>query len=285
MPSNRRRLMLKTVAATLAGSAVLAAAAGYVVWRAGWYDIGATNQHWQAVHSVLEAGMRHSVERRARSIAVARLDAPGQLGIGAAVYRDNCVQCHGAPGVAQHDLGKSMQPVPGPLMDAARRWRPAELYYITRHGIKMSGMPAWEFHLSDNELWAVVAFMQTLPTLSAPAYAQLAAAQGATFGGERSGVEAKRPPDPERGRVALTQYACTACHIVPGVTGPRVYVGRPLDDVGKRRNIAGHLPNTPENMARWIRDPRSVDPHSAMPDLDVTAADAADISAYLLEQR
>jgi cytochrome c1 len=88
--------------------------------------------------------------------------------------------------------------------------------------------------------------------------------------------------DPERGRVALTQYACQSCHIIPGVTGSRVYVGRPLEALGARKYIAGKLPNTQDNLIRWIRDPKAVDPQTAMPVLDVSAADARDMSAYLL---
>jgi mono/diheme cytochrome c family protein len=70
-----------------------------------------------------------------------------------------------------------MQPGPGPLMDAGKRWQARELYWITRHGIKMSGMPAWEYHLSDKDLWAVVAFVKTMPGLTPTAYADLTAAQ------------------------------------------------------------------------------------------------------------
>ena len=132
---------------------------------------------------------------------------------------------------------------------------------------------------------AKAVFMQALPALSAPAYAQLTQAQPGSLSQERSGGQFKGPGNAERGRVALTQYACNACHIIPGVTGPRVYVGRPLDDVGSRKFIAGHLPNTPANLMHWIRDPKQVDPQTAMPDLDVTADDAADISAYLLSER
>lgn len=96
-----------------------------------------------------------------------------------------------------------------------------------------------------------------------------------------------RPPagvqgDPVRGRLALTQYACHSCHLIPGVTGPKTYVGRPLGGLGKRKTIAGGLPNTQDNLVRWIRDPRAVDPYSAMPDMGVTQRDALDISAYLL---
>lgn len=104
-----------------------------------------------------------------------------------------------------------------------------------------------------------------------------------------AGCQSERPPpgvqgDAARGKVALTQYACHACHVIPGVAGSDVYVGRPLDDVARRRFIAGKLPTTQANLARWIRDPQSVDPETAMPSMGVTERDAQDISAYLLSR-
>jgi cytochrome c1 len=87
-----------------------------------------------------------------------------------------------------------------------------------------------------------------------------------------------------RGKVALTQYACQACHMIPGVTGSEVYVGRPLKGLAGRKFIAGSLPNNQANLVRWIRDPKSIDPLTAMPVMGVSEADAIDISAYLLTQ-
>lgn len=87
--------------------------------------------------------------------------------------------------------------------------------------------------------------------------------------------------DAERGRIALTQYACHACHIIPGITGSRVYVGPPLAGLAKRPDIVGQLPNTPDNLLRWIRDPHSIDPHTAMPDLGVSEQHARDMVAFL----
>lgn len=87
--------------------------------------------------------------------------------------------------------------------------------------------------------------------------------------------------DAERGRIALTQYACHACHIIPGITGSRVYVGPPLTGLAKRPNLVGQLPNTSENLMLWIRDPHRVDPRSAMPDLGVSEQHARDMVAYL----
>ena len=173
MTSNKR-LVLLTIAATLAGSAALAVLTGTLMLFSGWYDIGATKQHWQPVHTVLERGMHYSVRHHARDISPPDLSAPQIVRRGASIYAERCVQCHGAPGVAQHDIGKSMQPIPGPLVNAARRWKPGELYWITRHGIKMSGMPAWEFRLADEDNGAVVAFMGQLPALSPRDYADMA---------------------------------------------------------------------------------------------------------------
>jgi cytochrome c2 len=88
--------------------------------------------------------------------------------------------------------------------------------------------------------------------------------------------------DPLRGRLALTQYACHACHQIPGITGSAVHVGPPLDGLAKRRVIARNLPNTPANLGRWIREPQKIDPHTAMPTLGVSEEDAKDMVAYLL---
>jgi cytochrome c1 len=98
-----------------------------------------------------------------------------------------------------------------------------------------------------------------------------------------------RPPggvvgDPERGKLALTQYACHACHMIPGVTGSEVYVGRPLEGLARRGVIAGMLSANQPNLVRWIRDPQAIDPRSAMPNLGVSERDAQDISAYLLSK-
>jgi cytochrome c2 len=88
--------------------------------------------------------------------------------------------------------------------------------------------------------------------------------------------------DPARGRIALAQHACRACHMIPGVTGPETYVGRPLADLAERRFIAGSLPNTQADLVRWIRNPQAIDPQTAMPNLGVSERDALDMSAWLL---
>lgn len=91
--------------------------------------------------------------------------------------------------------------------------------------------------------------------------------------------------DIERGRVAMRQYACQTCHLIPGVTGADALVGPPLNGIASRLYLAGVLPNTPDRMIEWLRNPQEIDPLSAMPDVGVTDRDARDMAAYLYTLR
>ncbi|BEV15770.1 c-type cytochrome [Herbaspirillum sp. DW155] len=256
--------------ALLAGLAlILLGAAAVLVWS-GAYNVSAVTQHWSPVFKLMEYAMRQSVHRHAQQIVTPALDAPDMATAGARHYERFCVQCHGAPGRAPDTAALSMQPVPGPLSAAARKWQLRELYWIVSNGIKMTGMPAWQAHLSEQERWEVVAYLRTMPgqlpaVQTVPTDAQPIPAQG----------------DIERGRTALTQYACQSCHRIPGVVGAPIDVGPALDSMGSLAYISGTLVNTPENLARWIRHPKRYKPNGAMPELGVRPADAADMSAYL----
>lgn len=87
--------------------------------------------------------------------------------------------------------------------------------------------------------------------------------------------------DPDKGKLAIDQRGCGACHTIPGVRGANALVGPPLTQIASRTYIAGVLENTPENMIRWIQNPPEVDPLTAMPNLHVPASEARDIASYL----
>lgn len=87
--------------------------------------------------------------------------------------------------------------------------------------------------------------------------------------------------EPQRGVATLRKYGCDGCHTIPGVGTASLEVGPSLAGFGSRTQLAGQLPNTPANLLRWIRFPRSIDPHTRMPDVGVTEPDARDIAAYL----
>ena len=90
---------------------------------------------------------------------------------------------------------------------------------------------------------------------------------------------------PDRGRAIIPGYGCPACHTIPGVPGATGKVGPPLAGIVERAYVGGVLPNTPQNLIRWIQNPPAVDPLTAMPNVGVTQADARDIAAYLYTLR
>jgi cytochrome c2 len=132
----------------------------------------------------------------------------------------------------------------------------------------------------------VIGFVARLPELSPEQYqAYLASAAGEPCAGPLDSPSALRVAgdraERERGARALRQHACTSCHVIPGLTGSDSQVGPPLRGLASRSLIAGRLPNTQENLVRWIRAPQAVKPGTAMPDLGVTEAQAREMATYL----
>lgn len=101
----------------------------------------------------------------------------------------------------------------------------------------------------------------------------------------------ERPPlavpggQAERAPAHIRAYGCGSCHTIPGVAGARGLVGPPLTAMADRAYIAGIVPNTPQQMVDWIRNPKAVDDRTAMPTLGVSEAEARDIAAYLFTLR
>jgi cytochrome c len=91
--------------------------------------------------------------------------------------------------------------------------------------------------------------------------------------------------DPERAPQLIRKYGCHVCHTIPGVQGARGMVGPPLGTIANRSYLAGNVPNTPENLMKWITDPQAIEPGTAMPDVGVTEQEARDIAAYLYTLR
>ena len=87
--------------------------------------------------------------------------------------------------------------------------------------------------------------------------------------------------NPSLGPDKIRKYGCYTCHVISGVDGAKGLVGPPLAGISGRTYIAGELPNTPENITRWIQHPHAIEPHTAMPEMGVTDEDSRDIAAYL----
>lgn len=91
--------------------------------------------------------------------------------------------------------------------------------------------------------------------------------------------------DPEQGRLLLRQFGCGACHRIPGVADAQGNVGPPLEGVAKRVYLGGMVPNSPQGMVQWIRNPKAFDARTAMPNLGVSEEHARDMVAYLYTLR
>jgi cytochrome c len=91
--------------------------------------------------------------------------------------------------------------------------------------------------------------------------------------------------DPKRGAQIIREVGCGSCHIIPGIRPARGLVGPPLMLFAHRTYIAGQIPNTPENLIAWVRDPPAIEPGTAMPNLGLDEQQARDIAAYLYTLR
>ena len=140
---------------------------------AGLYDVAATSPHWRATNWLLETARTRSIKSQAAGIAAPpALDDPANVVLGVEHYAAHCAVCHGAPGVPKGDIARGLYPQPPDLAKTEPRYTPAELFWIIKHGIKMTGMPAWSDH-SDEEIWATVGFLEKLPGMSEQDYARL----------------------------------------------------------------------------------------------------------------
>jgi mono/diheme cytochrome c family protein len=164
---------------TLAGSSIFI--------FSGLYPIGADTPHTRLVFWALETLRQHSVASAARDIVVPELSDPKLLLSGGADYNEMCADCHLKPGKSKSDLSVGLYPTPPNLTiahedNADGHSSHEQTFWIIKHGIKASGMPAWGLTHDDQRIWAMVAFLQRLPDLTALQYQILTARTSAANG-------------------------------------------------------------------------------------------------------
>ncbi len=146
---------------------------GFLFAWSGLYNVAASKGHWSGVEAILEFGMHSSVRTHAMGIEVPDLGIASQIERGAAHYRIGCAACHGAPGQAPSPIAQAMLPPPPDLGPRVAAWEPNELFWIVMNGLKYTGMPAWPAQGRDDEVWALVDFLQQLPTMDSAEYEAL----------------------------------------------------------------------------------------------------------------
>ena len=149
------------------------------VWS-GIYNVGADDPHTRPVFALMEAFRDRSIEARAKDVTPPNLEDPQLVLKGAGQYAAMCTGCHRAPGMEESEIGPGLYPQPPDL--SKTRVDPKVAFWVIKHGIKMTAMPAWGTSHDDPTIWSMVAFLQKLPTLTPAQYHDLVA---------------KAPPDEE----------------------------------------------------------------------------------------
>jgi mono/diheme cytochrome c family protein len=163
------RKHMPSVTFTLLAVALIAGAGAITVYL-GLYNIAADAPHNRLTYSVIETFREKSIAARSGSIAVpADLAAPARIASGAGLYTEMCSGCHLAPGMEETEMSQGLYPQ-APVLFRGTDRSAAEQFWIIKHGIKMTAMPAWGKTHDDRLIWDMVAFVRKLPGLSPAQY-------------------------------------------------------------------------------------------------------------------
>lgn len=189
----------------LTGGALTLGALGLIaafVVLAGLAPTKASEGHWDITAWVLHFALRRSVSTHTIGMEAPPLEDRRLVLMGAGHFHGGCRPCHGSPGEPQPRVPMGMTPRPPRLPDRIHQYDDAELFYIVRHGVKFTGMPAWPTLEREDEVWAMVAFLRRLPELDETAYERL------VFPGRSKGDESAP---------AVVRTRCARCHGVDGL--------------------------------------------------------------------
>lgn len=211
---------MKTIVLTLLVAAVALVAGAVAFMYSGVYDVSASTPHGAVSSWIMETTMHSSVERRASQVEVPDLADKSLVLAGVNDFEEMCVQCHGAPGKQPASVGQGLNPPAPDLSESATEMSAAELFWVTKHGIRMTGMPAWGETHEDDALWPVVALITALPELDAAAYEDLLNraegmghhAEDATENGHAHGTDDKMDAPHDPGEPAGTEEAADTEH-------------------------------------------------------------------------
>ncbi|MEE9215235.1 MAG: cytochrome c [Thermodesulfobacteriota bacterium] len=142
--------------------------AGMIVFiYSGTYNIAATEPHSLLVEWVFNTAKKYSVKKHSENITRPKLSDDSLVKAGFDHYENMCAGCHGAPGT---EPAEGFNPSPPDLAEKAEELSSTELFWVTKNGIKMTGMPAFGLSHSDQEIWSIVAFLKQLPDLTPEDY-------------------------------------------------------------------------------------------------------------------
>jgi mono/diheme cytochrome c family protein len=177
---------MKTIKTLAVAGGVLAIAGAGLVYS-GIINVAADEPHSSAIEALLQVTRERSIAIRARDLEVPDLDDEELIRSGAGNYHAMCIGCHLAPEMPATELSQGLYPAPPNLAERGTAGDPGATFWVIKHGIKASGMPAWGKSMGDDYIWGMVAFIERLPQLDAGQYRSLvAASDGHQHGGGES---------------------------------------------------------------------------------------------------
>ena len=167
--SNRRS---PTILVIVVGVVVALIGGGWLFVHSGAFDIAADTPHSQPVYWLMQKVREYSIAARATDPVPGDLTDEKRIASGAGQYAEMCASCHLAPGMKRTEISRGLYPR-APELRRGSALTPAEEFWVMKHGIKMTGMPAWGATHDDEILWDVVAFLRKFPELTAEQYQTL----------------------------------------------------------------------------------------------------------------
>lgn len=164
---------IKVIVLTVLVSSLVVIAIGIIFVYSGIYDVAASQPDGAVTRWVVTTTRDRSIERRTSGIAVPVLNDPSLVEEGFEHYREMCTGCHLAPGTESSEMRTGLNPQPPVLAKLVPHSSPARLFRVIKNGVKMTGMPAWGTTHSDQMIWAIVAFLERLPTMTPAEYQAL----------------------------------------------------------------------------------------------------------------
>ncbi len=157
---------MKAFAGMVAGLVVAALAAVVVAWS-GWYNVAATSSPGKLEKDTAALVVRRSIEKRAGTAANPFPASSENLKTGLAHYKENCLACHGAPGIPKSEFGMGLNPsAPELTVPEVQERSDGQIFWVVSNGIRMTGMPAFSPTHKPEEIWKIVAFVRHMQKLS-----------------------------------------------------------------------------------------------------------------------
>jgi cytochrome c553 len=199
----RKRVSVALAALLVAGMAF--------AWS-GVFNVAASSGHWAITDWFLHWTMRNSVRTYAAFSVERTAIEPKHLVSAAGHYTANCATCHGAPGVPLPPVMQAATPPPPDLAGTVDSWTDPQLFWIIKHGVKFTPMPAWPAQDRDDEIWRMATFVRQLPSMSPARYRELSLGPTGRVAGDAPRSLQEALPD------------CDRCHAENGRDQPDIPV-------------------------------------------------------------